>query len=65
VESSDGEEYSGYTGSFTSLWDEDDIEYDPLTTGVVVAVESERKEEVKSLVAEAGIPDAQVVYWEV
>ncbi|CAM6083231.1 unnamed protein product [Calypogeia fissa] len=64
VESSDGGDWSGYEGSFTNLWDEDDIEYDPLTTGVVVAVESSRREEVKSLLAEAGIPDAQIVFWE-
>lgn len=64
VDSSDGEDWSGYKGSFTNLWDEDDIEYDPLTTGVVVAVESSKREEVKSLLAEAGVPDAQIVFWE-
>ncbi|KAL2651045.1 hypothetical protein R1flu_019173 [Riccia fluitans] len=65
VENTNGEAWDGPVGSLLTLWDEDDIEYDPMTTGVVVCVEKSRREEVKSLLAEAGVPEGQIVTWDV
>lgn len=59
-----GQDWDGHVGTFTSLWDEDDIEYDPATTGVIVSVDSASKEEVEELLADAGIPERQVLRWE-
>eukprot|EP00250_Pteridium_aquilinum_P008148 c17716_g1_i1 orf=362-1498(-) len=59
-----GQAWDGHVGSFTSLWDEDDIEYDPSTTGVVVCVDPASRAEVTQLLADAGIPEKQVLRWE-
>ncbi|KAG6552850.1 hypothetical protein Mapa_005505 [Marchantia paleacea] len=65
VENTDGENWDGIVGTLTTVWDEDDIEYDPIMTGVVVCVESSKREEMRTLLAEAGIPDGQIVTWSV
>lgn len=59
-----GQDWDGHVGSFTSLWDEDDIEYDPESTGVVVCVDPELREEVHELLSDAGISEKQVLRWE-
>lgn len=64
VDDATGEEWQGNVGSLTALWDEDDLEYDPNTTGVVVCVEKEARQELMELLEEAGIPKEQVVSWE-
>jgi hypothetical protein len=48
----------------TALWDEDDIEYDPECTGVVVCVEPGLRKEVDDLLLEAGIAEKQILRWE-
>ncbi|MCO5594411.1 hypothetical protein L7F22_048441 [Adiantum nelumboides] len=64
VGNSSGEDWDGHVGTFSSLWDEDDIEYDPATTGVIVCVDRTAEAEVEELLADAGIPEKQVVRWE-
>lgn len=64
VSSTGGEDWEGFVGSFTSLWDEDDIEYDPDTTAVVVCVEDNARSEMKELLSDAGIPEKQIIYWD-
>lgn len=64
VSSTAGEDWEGFVGSFTSLWDEDDIEYDPDTTAAVVCVEDDARTEMKELLSHAGIPEKQVIYWD-
>jgi NAD(P)H-flavin reductase len=64
VDDTAGEDWQGNVGSFTSVWDEDDLEYDPFTTGAVVCVEKESRPEVMELLEEAGIPKEQIVSWE-
>jgi hypothetical protein len=59
-----GEEWQGCVGSFTKLWDEDDIEYDPQTTAAVVCVEKGARDELRNLLAEAGIPQQQIATWD-
>ncbi|KAH7296778.1 hypothetical protein KP509_26G038500 [Ceratopteris richardii] len=61
---SSGQEWDGHVGSFTSLWDEDDIEYDPSTTAVIVCVDPSCRKEVAKLIADAGIPEKQVLIWQ-
>ncbi|KAI5084333.1 hypothetical protein GOP47_0000502 [Adiantum capillus-veneris] len=55
----EGQDWDGHVGTFMSLWDDDDIEYDPSTTGVIVCVDSMAKAEVDKLLADAGIPEKQ------
>jgi len=64
VDDKAGEEWQGDVGSFTSLWDEDDLEYDPFTTAAVVCVEQESRQELMELLEEAGIPSEQIVSWQ-
>ena len=59
-----GQEWDGHVGSLTTLWDEDDIEYDPQCTGVVVCVEPELRKEINDLLSEAGIEEKQIIRWE-
>ncbi|KAH9301636.1 hypothetical protein KI387_013219 [Taxus chinensis] len=59
-----GEDWDGFVGSFSELWEEDDIEYDPHTTAVVVCAEEQSAiAEIKDLLSRAEIPDKQVIYW--
>ena len=58
VGGSNGEDWDGYVG------DDDDIEYDPEGTGVVVCVEPELRKEVDDLLLEAGIEEKQIIRWE-
>ncbi|CAM6017319.1 unnamed protein product [Sphagnum balticum] len=64
VDETSGEEWQGCVGSFTKLWDEDDIEYDPQTTAAVVCVEKGSRDELRNLLAEAGIPQQQIATWD-
>lgn len=64
VSSTGDEDWEGFVGSFTSLWDEDDIEYDPDTTAAVVCVENDAMNEMKELLSDAGIPEKHVIYWD-
>lgn len=64
VDDASGEEWQGAVGSLTSLWDEDDLEYNPNTTGAIVCVGKEVRQEVMNLLEEAGIPKEQIVSWE-
>ena len=64
VDDAAGEEWQGNVGSFTSLWDEDDLEYDPFTTVAIVCVEKATRPELMELLEEAGIPKEQIVSWE-
>lgn len=64
VDDAAGEEWQGNVGSLTALWDEDDLEYDPHTTGAIVCVEKETRQELMELLEEAGIPKEQIVTWE-
>lgn len=64
VESDSGENWDGYVGSLSTLWDEDDIEYDPETTAAIVCVENAQRDSVRVLLQEAGIPAEQTVFWE-
>ncbi|GLJ21452.1 hypothetical protein SUGI_0395700 [Cryptomeria japonica] len=57
------QEWDGFVGSFTHLWDEDDIEYNPETTAAIVCVEEDARDELKELLSGAEIPDKQVLYW--
>lgn len=64
VDDASGEEWQGAVGSLTSLWDEDDLEYNPNTTGAIVCVDKEARQEMMNLLEEAGIPKEQIVSWE-
>lgn len=59
-----GGEWNGHVGSFLSLWDGDDIEYDPECTAVVVCVESKLRDEVEELLADAGITEKHILRYE-
>lgn len=59
-----GKDWNSHEGSFQSLWDEDDLEYDPETTAVVVCVDQENRDEVENLLADAGISEKQILRWE-
>lgn len=63
VDDAAGEEWQGAVGSFRSLWDEDDLEYDPNTTAAIVCVEEESRKELTELLEEAGIPKEQILSW--
>lgn len=60
-----GQEWDSHVGSFMSLWDEDDIEYDPSATGVIVSVDQSSRAEVMELLADSGIPEQQIIIWEI
>lgn len=64
VRNMSNQDWDGHVGSFTSMWDEDDIEYDPSTTGVIVCIDSKSRAEVDELLADAGIPEKQIIRWE-
>eukprot|EP00245_Coleochaete_scutata_P017751 TRINITY_DN8866_c0_g1_i1.p1 TRINITY_DN8866_c0_g1~~TRINITY_DN8866_c0_g1_i1.p1 ORF type:complete len:395 (+),score=76.70 TRINITY_DN8866_c0_g1_i1:97-1281(+) len=60
----DGESWDGFVGSFSQLFDEDDVTYDDTTTGVVIAGEKSAIEEALAVVDEAGIPRKNVIQLE-
>ncbi|GBG71013.1 hypothetical protein CBR_g8311 [Chara braunii] len=56
--------WDGFVGSFSQLFDEDDLEYDPESTAAVVCGSRKTIDEVMRVLEDAGIPATQVVQWE-
>eukprot|EP00897_Mesotaenium_endlicherianum_P000279 jgi/Mesen1/10251/ME000774S09584 len=61
VDATNGEAWDGFVGSFSDLFDADDLEYDPETTAAVVIGSKAENAKVMKLLEEAGIPEKQVV----
>eukprot|EP00271_Cylindrocystis_brebissonii_P011514 TRINITY_DN29356_c0_g1_i1.p1 TRINITY_DN29356_c0_g1~~TRINITY_DN29356_c0_g1_i1.p1 ORF type:complete len:378 (+),score=70.35 TRINITY_DN29356_c0_g1_i1:204-1337(+) len=66
VASASGEPWDGAVGSLVQLFDDDDLEYNPATTGAVVCGSKEENEEVvKMLTGEAGLAEKAVIRWDI
>lgn len=61
VQSKNGEEWNGFVGSISELFDEDDLEYDPETTAAVILGSKAENEAVFALLKEAEIPERAIV----
>ncbi|XP_002967932.2 uncharacterized protein LOC9633104 [Selaginella moellendorffii] len=57
------DQWDGQVGSFQELWDEDDLEYDPRSTAVVVCAEAGAEQELDELLENADIVKEQTVKW--
>lgn len=64
VEATIGESWDGFVGDLKHAFDEDDLEYEPSQTAVVVAGDAATIDEVLDLLQEAEIPEEQLVRWQ-
>ncbi|GAQ83034.1 hypothetical protein KFL_001330170 [Klebsormidium nitens] len=64
VDATNGEPWDGFVGDLKHAFDEDDLEYEPTQTAVVVAGDAATIDEVLDLLQEAEIPEEQLIRWQ-
>lgn len=64
VDDTKGEAWDGFVGDLKNAFDEDDLEYEPDQTAVVVAGDAATIDEVLELLQEAEIPEENLVRWQ-
>ena len=60
----DDSKWDGHIGTFSDLFDVDDLEYDPVTTGALVLGSVESNDEAMAVLMEAGISETATIRWD-
>lgn len=64
VDDTKGEPWNGFVGDLKNAFDEDDLEYEPDQTAVVVCGDAATIDEVLELLQDADISETQLIRWQ-